>query len=212
MKESYLISYQNKNIGEIKGFIDEKGKPWFYASKICDCLKLKNSRDTIARIRDKHNKYGDKIDGVGIRYIVAKDSRGRNNRYTVVNENILYELIFHSETKKAFEFQQWVFNEVLPALRKHGEYRMEGKLIRRSLTDTIKTEIAEKTENLNEKEFCYANFSKLINKSLGLPDKVDRNTLDDETLEKIARRENLVQSMLVEGRSYNQIRDFIFSL
>lgn len=212
MKESYLISYQNKNIGEVKGFVDEKGEPWFYASKVCDCLKIKNSRESIRKIRERHNQYGDKIDGVTIRDIVGIDSTGRKNRFTVISESILYELIFQSTTKKAFEFQQWIFNDVLPALRKHGEYRMQGKLIRRSLTDTIKTEIAEKTENINEKKFCYANFSKLINKSLGLPDKVDRNTLDDETLEKIARRENLVQSMLAEGRSYNQIRDFIFSL
>jgi len=210
MKESYLISYQNKNIGEVKGFVDEKGEPWFYASKVCDCLKLKNSSESIRKIRERHNQYGDKIDGITIREVVGIDSSGKRNRFTVINESVLYELIFHSTTKKAFEFQQWVFNEVLPALRKHGEYRMQGKLIRRSLTDTIKTEIAEKTDNLNEKRFCYSNFSKLINKSLGLPDKVDRNSLDDETLEKLARRENLIQSMIAEGKNYNEIKKLIF--
>ena len=33
--------------------------------------------------------------------------------------------------------------------------------------------------------------------------------LDDETLERIARRENLVQSMLAEGRSYNEIKTYL---
>lgn len=209
MKETYLISYQNKNIGEVKGFIDDKGEPWFYASKVCDCLKLKNSSESIRKIRERHNQYGDKIDGITVREVVGLDSTGRKNRFTVINESILYELIFQSTTKKAFEFQQWVLGEVLPALRKHGEYRMEGKLIRRRLTDTIKTEIVDKSENQNEKKFCYSNFSKLINHSLGLSDKVDRNSLDDEMLERIARRENLVQSMVAEGKSYQQIKQII---
>lgn len=36
-------------------------------------------------------------------------------------------------------------------------------------------------------------------------------SLDDETLERIARRENLVQSMLAEGKSYNEIKAYLFS-
>lgn len=208
MKENLIISYQNKNIGEVKGFLDENGEPWFYASKVCDCLKLKNSRESIRKIRERHNQYGDKIEGVTIRDILI-ETQGGKQRTTVVSESILYELIFQSHTKKAFEFQQWVLSEVLPALRKHGEYRMQGKLIRRSLTDTIKTEIIEKSDNQKVKKFSYSNFSKLINHSLGLPDRVDRDSLDDEMLEKIARRENLAQSMIAEGKSYQQVKQII---
>lgn len=206
MKENLIISYQNKEIGEIKGFIDKKGEPWFYASKVCDCLKIKNTADALKGIKERHNKYGDK--GVGISYTLVDTEKGRQ-RVTIVDEKTLYELIFRSNTKKAFDFQQWVFGEVLPTLRKHGEYRIQGKMIRRSLTDTIKTEIADKTDSINEKKFCYSNFTKLINKSLGLSSSVDRSTLDDETLERIARRENLVQSMLAEGRSYNEIKTYL---
>ena len=92
------------------------------------------------------------------------------------------------------------------SLRKHGEYRMQGKLIRKNLTDTIKAEICDKTENQNIKKFAYSNYSKLINKSLGLPPKVDRNTLGDETLEKIAKKENLVQALIAENKSYEEIK------
>lgn len=208
MNEKLEISYKNEKIGEVKGFIDEKGESWFYASKICDCLKLENSSIVISRIKEKHLKYGDKIEGVSICYPLVKTAGGRQ-KMAVVNENILYEMIFMSRTKKAFEFQQWVFKEVLPALRKHGEYRMQGKLIRRSLTDTIKKEICDKTENKNVKKFAYSNYSKLINKSLGLSEKTDRNTLDDETLEKVARKENLVQALINEGKSYGEIKNII---
>lgn len=209
MKETLEITYKDESLGEVKGFIDEKGEPWFIASKICNCLKMENASKTLSRIKEKHLRYGDKLDGVAIRYPILKDGLGRNQKTAVVSESILYEMIFMSRTKKAFEFQQWIFTEILPSLRKRGEYRMQGKLIRRSLTDTIKTEICDKTENPNVKRFAYSNYSKLINKSLGLPNKVDRNTLDDETLEKIARKENLVQALITENKSYEEIKRII---
>lgn len=212
MKETLEITYKNESLGEVKGFIDEKGEPWFIASKVCNCLKLENTSVTLSRIKEKHLRYGDKLDGVSIRYPILKDGLGRNQKTAVVSENILYEMIFMSRTKKAFDFQQWVFKEVLPSLRKRGEYRMQGKLIRRSLTDTIKTEICDKTENPNEKKWAYRNFTVMIYKSLGLPAKVDRSSLTDDMLEKIATRENLVQALLQEGKDRKQIEDCIYSL
>ena len=209
MKESLTITYNNTEIGELRGFIDEHGDPWFFAGKVCDCLKIKNSADAILKLKQKHLRYGDKIDGIAKREVVIKDSKGRNNKATIINENLLYELIFQSQTEKAFKFQQWVFTEVLPALRKRGEYRMNGKLIRRSLTDVIKTEICEKTESVNEKRFAYKNYTNLIYKSLGLKSPVDRDSLPEETLEKIAKKENLVSLLIQDGKGYNQIKDII---
>ena len=45
----------------------------------------------------------------------------------------------------------------------------------------------------------------MINNSLGLLNRVNRNSLPNEMLEKIAVRENLVQSMIAEG----EIKAFI---
>lgn len=208
MKESLTITYNNTEIGELRGFIDEHGEPWFFAGKVCDCLKIKNSRDAIFKLKEKHLRYGDKIDGVAKRDILIQTAGGKQ-KTTVINENLLYELIFQSRTEKAFKFQQWVFTEVLPALRKRGEYRMSGKLIRRSLTDVIKTEICEKTESVNEKKFAYKNYTNLIYKSLGLKPPVNRDSLPEETLEKIAKKENLVSLLIQDGKSYNQIKDII---
>lgn len=210
MNADNLIKFENETIGEIKGFINDKtGEPWFLAGKVCDCLKLKNSSESLRKLKEKHLKFGDKIDGVTIREVVITDSLGRKNRAKIINEQLLYELIFQSQTKKAFEFQQWVCGEVLPSLRKHGEYRMNGKLIRRSLTDTIKEEICDKTDNQNVKRFAYSNFTKLVNKSLGLPASIDRKTLDEPTLERVARKENLVKALIEEGKSYDYIKSLL---
>lgn len=145
----------------------------------------------------------------GSKSIVLDNGNFGKQKMTVINEQWLYELIFASRKQTAIIFRAWISGEVLPALRKHGEYRMEGKLIRRTLTDAIKSEIVGKSESENEKKFAYSNFSKLVNKSLGLEPKVDRSKLSDELLEKIARRENLVAALVNEGKDYYQIKDFL---
>lgn len=204
MNTNQIITFSNPTIGELKGvFIN--GEPWFFAGKVCDCLKIKNSSNALKNIKEKHLKFGDKLDGVAIIYPIITDRLGRKQKPAVINETILYELIFQSRTKKAFEFQQWVFKDVLPSLRKHGEYRMEGKLIRKGLTDTIK----DSGENERMHGYGYSSYSMMINKSLGLPSKVDRDTLDSETLEKIAKREDLVRSLVAEGKKYQEIKSFI---
>ena len=207
MKHTELQTFSNNEIGEIRGFIGKDGEPWFFAGQVCRCLKLKNSSSVLKGVRDRHNKFGDKIDGVGISYVTITDSIGRKQQAAVVSEKILYEIIFRAGSEKAYNFQQWVFEEVLPSIRKHGHYRMEGKLIRRTMTDAIK----ESGENERMKGHAYSTYSKLINRSLGLPPKVNRDGLDDVILEKIAKRENLVQAMIQNGAQYNAIKEYILA-
>lgn len=122
MDTNEIITFSNDKIGEIRGFIDNNGNPWFFAGKVCDCLKLKNSSESLRKIKEKHLRFGERIDSLTIRDTVIIDSKGRKNRSKIINESVLYELIFQSQTEKAFHFQQWVFTEVLPELRKHGSY------------------------------------------------------------------------------------------
>jgi len=49
----------------------------------------------------------------------------------------------------------------------------------------------------------------LINKSLGLDSKVDRDTLSPELLEKIAQRENTVKALIREGAIYARVKEVI---
>lgn len=204
MKETQIENFENPTIGTIRGFIDEKGEPWFLAGQVCRCLGIKNSSDAISRIIEEHNRYQDHIKGVGISYPLLQTEGGKQ-KVCVISEPILYELIFKSEKEKAFRFRKWVFDEVLPSLRKHGEYRMQGKLIRRSLTDTLK----DSGENERMHGHSYSTYSALINKSLGLPRKVNRDSLEPEMLERIAIKENLAQAMVAAGKTYNEVKYMI---
>lgn len=121
MKSEQLVKFENPVFGEITGYIDEKGEPWFLAGNVCRCLGIKNSSDAINNIIQEHNDHQDHIKGVDIIYTLLQTEGGRQ-KVCCIKENILYELVFKSKKEKAFDFRQWVFREVLPALRKHGEY------------------------------------------------------------------------------------------
>jgi BRO family, N-terminal domain/P63C domain len=89
-----------------------KGEPWFLASDVTEILGLGNPRDAIARHIDKDDR-----DGVGI-----PDAIGREQKTTVVNESGLYSLIFGSTKPEAKRFKHRVTKEVLPEIRRTGQY------------------------------------------------------------------------------------------
>ena len=50
-----------------------------------------------------------------------------------ITEGDLYRLITHSRLPSAEHFEKWVFDEVLPTIRKHGAY-MTGNTLEKALT------------------------------------------------------------------------------
>ena len=50
------------------------------------------------------------------------DTKGKY--FTVINEPGFYELVFASKLELAKKFRQWVFNTVLPSIRKFSQYKM----------------------------------------------------------------------------------------
>jgi prophage antirepressor-like protein len=101
-----VFNYQNT---EVRTVI-KNNEPWFVAKDICDVLELENSRQALSRISDKHK-------GVSI-----NDTLGGNQELAIIDEPGLYKLIFTSRKKEAEQFQDWVYEEVLPSIRKTGQY------------------------------------------------------------------------------------------
>ena len=198
MKDNDLITFTNDKIGEIRGFMKD-GEPWFLAGQVCRCLGIKDSNRAVANIRNRYREAGieGKHDGT-----TPLDTFGGKQNVLCISEAFLYELIFTSKKQKAVQFRAWVANDVLPELRKHGVFRMQGKLMRRSLTDEIK----ESGENERMHGHAYSTYTKLIYKSLGISGDTKRESMSAEMLEKLATRENLVQALLAEGREYHEVK------
>lgn len=90
--------------------ITKNGEPWFVAKDVCEILDIKNSRDALTRISDKNKG------------VAKTDTLGGIQEISIVNEPGLYKLIFTSNKEEAEKFQDWVYEEVLPSIRKTGKY------------------------------------------------------------------------------------------
>ena len=88
---------------------------WFVAKDVCDILELKNSRKAVRELYDNEKD------------VTKSYTPGGMQDMTIINEPGLYKLIFKSRKAEAKQFQDWVFYEVLPDIRKHGMY-MSDKL------------------------------------------------------------------------------------
>lgn len=202
-----IQTFQNDDIGEIRGIIKD-GEPWFLAGQVCRCLGIKDTSRAIQHVKDRFKIAEYK--GATSSSILIDTARGKQ-KALLIPEPYLYELIFASRKQKAIKFRTWITTEVLPVLRKHGEYRTASKIIHRKYTDSIKDKI-EPALSTNGKKFVYSNFQKLINKSLGLPSKNNKDEMSEDMLEKLACRENFVKALIEEGKDYYYIKDAIASL
>ena len=103
-----IQTYTNAAFGSVR-ILYEDGKPLFCGADACKALGYKNQHDALTR----HCK------GVVKRYPLTNGGKQQMN---FLPEGDLYRLITHSKLPSAEKFEHWVFDEVLPAIRKDGMY------------------------------------------------------------------------------------------
>ena len=101
--------FNHTEFGEL-GVLIIGGKEYFPASKCASILGYTNPRDAIVR----HCR------GVVKHDII--DNLGRTQEMNFIPEGDLYRLIIRSNLPEAQRFESWVFDEVLPSIRKYGLY------------------------------------------------------------------------------------------
>ncbi|MCX8649974.1 ORF6C domain-containing protein [Gilliamella sp. B2776] len=87
-------------------------EPLFCLTDVIKILNIKNAHASRFNFSEK---------GIHKMYTPTK---GGNQELLFVNEPNLYRVIFRSNKKEAVEFQNWVFDEVLPTIRKTGSYSL----------------------------------------------------------------------------------------
>ncbi len=101
---------------EVRIFVDDQGEPWFCATDVCAVLGYQNAPDAIAKhCRQKGIAKRDTLTKKGQQFL------------TFINEGNLYRLIIKSRLPAAERFEEWVFDEVLPAIRKTGKYEASSQ-------------------------------------------------------------------------------------
>ena len=133
MKNQVQFSAFTFKSNSVRVITDKNQEPWFCANDVCDILGYSNPRDAIS----KHCKVG----GVAKRDTPTKSAV---QEMTFINEPNLYRLIIKSRKPEAEPFEAWVFEEVLPQIRKTGKYQLHPQQL--ALPEPEKKFIFEFTE------------------------------------------------------------------
>ena len=146
--------FSNSKFGQLRVALNEKGETVFCLADVCKALDLANPSQVKTRL-DSSNL---------ISMEVSTKSSNRHGEFTrittmtYIGEPNLYRCIFQSNKKEAKEFQDWVFNTVLPQIRKTGGYIPVGaeddekSIMARALTIAQRT-LEEKDRLIDQQHF-----------------------------------------------------------
>ena len=110
-----LKIFKNQEFGSVRTLVIDN-EPWFVGKDVAEALGYKNQNDALI----KH------VDGEDKDTIAIRDSIGRNRETPIINESGLYSLVLTSNLPSARRFKRWVTSEVLPTLRKTGQYQVKS--------------------------------------------------------------------------------------
>lgn len=120
--ENKLEIFKNQEFGSVR-ILQEGEKYLFCAKDVTAALGYKDSVNAIKR----HCK------GVAKRHLLTE---GGPQELSFIPEGDVYRLITHSKLPSAEKFEHWVFDEVLPCIRKHGGYMTES-MVEQAMADFI---------------------------------------------------------------------------
>lgn len=103
--------FQNSEFGEL-GVLEIEGKPYFPANRCAKVLGYKRPNDAL----HAHCRYTAKY------RIPHPQNPSKEIEVNFIPEGDLYRLITHSKLPGAERFEKWVFDEVLPTIRRTGGY------------------------------------------------------------------------------------------
>lgn len=123
---SNMILFQKPEFGRVRCFVID-GEPWFVAKDVCECLEIGNPTQAVMRL-DSDEKS------------TLSLNEGGPDR-NIVNECGVYNLVLGSRKQEAKAFKRWIVHEVIPQIRKTGNYSVkqdikpmsDGELIARAL-------------------------------------------------------------------------------
>ena len=100
----------NFNQHGVRIAFDVNGQPLFCLPDVGQALDIKNAISSRFKLNPK---------GVHEMYTLTN---GGTQKLTFISEENLYRIVFRSTKPEALNFQNWVFAEVLPSIRKTGSY------------------------------------------------------------------------------------------
>lgn len=110
MNEVQLFNFENHEVRSL--LINDE--PYFVGKDVADVLGYADTNQAIRKHVDNEDRLTRRFDGTG-----------QSRDMTIINESGLYSLVLSSKLPSAKKFKRWVTSEVLPALRKTGQYQVK---------------------------------------------------------------------------------------
>ena len=166
-----LKIFSSPKFGQVRIIADDaSGELLFCANDITQALGYTNGRKAVAdhveegdvTKRDMGVVTGKKADGTDAFQIVST---------TYITESGVYALIFGSKQERAKEFKHWVTSEVLPSIRKTGQYSINQT--QATLQEQVNAKIAFadwSAKFLNLNDASKLGIAQKIGKMVGLDD------------------------------------------
>lgn len=192
-----ITIFNNSEFGDIRTISDGSGKVLFCGKDVATALGYK---ETAKAIRE-HCKGVSEID---------TPSNGGIQKMKYITEGDVYRLTFGSKLPSAERFTDWVADEILPTIRKHGAYMTEQTLEQALTSPDFLIQLATqlKTEKDKNKALEGRVSSLTVDNQIMQPkadyfdDLVDRNLLTGirETAKELKVKQNVFVNFLLEKK------------
>lgn len=106
-----LKIFTNEKFGKVRTLVDTD-KVLFCANDVAVALGYKKPNNAIHR----HCRHATLFQGI------ITDNLGRKQDANFIPEGDIYRLVVGSELPDAVEFEEWIFDNVIPSIRKYGMY------------------------------------------------------------------------------------------
>lgn len=134
-----LKVFKNLEFGHIRT-TEVNGEPMFCLTDVCRSLEIANTTQVADRLEDDERSMLD---------------IGRAGKANFVTESGLYAVILRSDKPNAKKFRRWITSEVIPSIRKTGEYKVKALSPQLQLMQGLLNQMAEQEQRLKGVEnFC----------------------------------------------------------
>ncbi|CAH3139744.1 unnamed protein product, partial [Porites lobata] len=107
---------------ELTSFIDDKQNVWFRGKDVAEILGYSKIRDASLKHVDSEDKQQIFTPHASVHKTWTMGPSG--SLCTYINESGFYSLILSSKLETAKKFKHWVTSQVLPSIRKYGQYKL----------------------------------------------------------------------------------------
>ena len=191
-----LQTFTNPDFGEVRT-LEENGEVLFCASDVAKALGYAKPENAISRHCRATLKRGTPISG-------------KMQDINFIPEGDVYRLIARSKLPSAEQFERWVFDEVLPSIRKHGAYMTPETLQAAIMNPDIMIQLCQQLKAEQDKNTALrADNSKLaVERNIMAPkadyfdELVDRNLLTGirETAKELGVKQKVFVDFLLDKK------------